>query len=623
MIEISNRPIGPNGPIDPTPQDVADNTAIAETPGAPPSDHCNPAQATPSADPQARFNALFGAPSGALAFYADKNGGSGGTGTKAAPAAQIGGANPPTLKLGSQGPAVRVLQQELNKWRAEQWPRQQPIAENGKFTTETKQAVEEFQKANQIDAGKATKLDLTPNGVADVRVQNRLRLENDPVFAKLDSFSKQFARDIVVNASRDGARSEPLFTLLKDPAFAKIGQQAQSEMLETLKYDPLHPVPGTLSDAALVKEYTKLAADPRVQKLDPRTQGLVVRMLSNAALSAIDLPGFDVAAQVRDGINNVTTLATSPGFAKLPVDEQRDVMRALGRDLTDKRLANSLVSILGSPDFQGLKADEKTAVIRQIVNYPDDRSISNIERMLAKDWFTGQNLEDKQRSLKTIAYLSQHNAGDEKVIDNTLEQLLGIDSDIKLQWADLSAVNSAEGDSATRTYGEADADTRTLTLSSSKLDAGNGPVPDIRTGKMLVLHTVAHEISHIVNKDKPRAASFQHFEIEFRAWTVGFRAEHGHYPTNKDAMERVRQLLTEKDGAYSDIKRAGGKYHDAMMIFSFVQQLTGRAVTAGNLEDILNSKPSTWVNRSRDPDEQGKAQADRMAPLVDGNLDNG
>jgi peptidoglycan hydrolase-like protein with peptidoglycan-binding domain len=614
MIEISQRSIPPGSLPS---NDVAEATEPVLAADVTQPDPWAASGGAANANPQAKFNALFGAPLRTLSLYADKNGAGGGTTT-----AQIGGSNPPTLKLGSRGPEVRALQHELNRWRADQWPTQKPIAEDGKFTAETKKAVEEFQKANNVQTGNRTTLDLTPNGIADARVQNRLRLENDPAFAKLDSFSKQVARDMVTNAGHEGARSEPLFALLTDPSFAKLGQQAQYSMLETLSANPRDPVPGSLSDAALVKEYTKLAAKPEFQRLDARTQATAVNLLSNIARPLAVAPGTDVARQIRTGIENLSKLAASPAFAKLPPDEQRLVLRALGREPSDTRLAGAIGSLLRSPDFERLKPEEKTAVVRQMANYPDDRSIANIERMLAKDWFVAQDLGDKQRSLKTIAYLSQHNQGDRAVIDNTIEKLLGEDSDIKLQWADLSKGSSKEGDSVTRTFGEADADTRTLILSSQKIPLGNDAVPDNKDGRHLVLHTVAHEVNHLVNNDRPRDASFQHFEIEFRAWAVGFKAEHGHYPTNKEAMDRVRQLLTEKDGAYADIKRAGGKYHDAMMIFSFVQQLTGRPVTAGNLDDILNSNPDTWINRSRDPDEQAMKQSERMAPLTDGNLDN-
>jgi len=280
-------------------------------------------------------------------------------------------------------------------------------------------------------------------------------------------------------------------------------------------------------------------------------------------------------------------------------------------------------SLIRSPQFDALKPEEKTAVVGQIANYPDDRSVANMERLLKKDWFQGQGLDDKQRSLKTIAYLSQYDKGDRGTIDNTLDKLLSPSSKITLEWEDFSERWTSEsGDVETRTFGEADASTQTLVLNSLKLPAGNGEVPKNYDGRHLVLHTLSHEVNHLVNKDNARPASFNHFETEYRAWAVGFKAEHGHWPTNAEAMKRVSHLLTAKDGAYADIKKASGKYHDAMALFSFLRQMTGFEVTAGNIDSILSSDPDNWINRSRDPDEQGMKQRDRMAPIADGSLDN-
>jgi hypothetical protein len=158
-------------------------------------------------------------------------------------------------------------------------------------------------------------------------------------------------------------------------------------------------------------------------------------------------------------------------------------------------------------------------------------------------------LDNKQRSLKTIADQSPHQ-GDRTIIDNTLERLLGENSDIKLKWAKLTP---------DRIHGEATTSTRTLALNPRYVPQGNDRVPDNDEGKHLVLHTVAHEVNHILNNDVPRPSSFQHFEIDYRAWAVGFKAEHGHWPTNKEAMERVRHELTAKDGGYQDTKGAIGK----------------------------------------------------------------
>ena len=569
-------------------------------------------------NPTASGKALFGGLPQSQFFYADANG-TGGTGTPGvrhgqASSGSIGGSNPPALRLGSTGPAVRTLQQELNKWRAEQWPKQPPIAAEGRFTPETKSAVEDFQKANKIQTG-TLKLDLTPNGIADVRVQNRLRLENDPAFQKLSPDSKDLARNVLISADRDGASSVPLLTLLADPSFQKTGDPAKYRMLEALANRPADLESKELRrpDTELVAQYTKLAGRPEFQKLDPSIQAAVVNQFTVAARPLAAVRGTDPERLFQTKVDNLTRLATDASFGKLAPDDQRLALRAVAVDASDAKLGGAIRSLLRSPDFDSLKPAEKTAALSQVANYPDDRAINNIERMLAKDWFRGQDLDDKQRSLKTIANLSSHQQGNRTIIDNTLENLLGDNSDISLKWAKLTP---------DRTFGEGDASTRTITLNPQYVPQGNDRVPDNYEGKHLVLHTVAHEVNHILNNDVPRPSSFQHFEIEYRAWSVGFKAEHGHWPTNKEAMERVRHELTAQDGGYQDIKGASGKFHDAMAIFHFLSQVTGREVNAGNMDDILKSNPDNWVNWSRDPDERGMKQGDRPAPHADGNIDN-
>jgi peptidoglycan hydrolase-like protein with peptidoglycan-binding domain len=569
-------------------------------------------------DPTANGKASLGGLPQSHFFYADANG-AGGTGTPGirhgqASSGSIGGSNPPVLRLGSSGPAVRTLQQELNKWRAEQWPKQPPIAADGRFTQETKSAVEDFQKANKIQTG-TLKLDLTPNGIADVRVQNRLRLENDPAFQKLSPDSQELARNVVISADRDGASSTPLLTLLADPSFGKTGDQAKYRMLEALADRPRDPQSRELRrpDTELVAQYTRLAGRPEFQKLDPSIQAAMVNQITAAARPPAASPGTDPQRLFQTKVDNLTRLATDASFGKLAPDDQRLALRAVAFDPSNAKLGGAVRSLLRSPDFESLKPAEKTAALHQVANYPDDRAINNIERTLAKDWFRGQDLDDKQRSLKTIADLSSNQQGNRTIIDNTLEHLLGDNSDISLKWAKLTP---------DRTFGEGDASTRTITLNPQYVPQGNDRVPDNDDAKHLTRHTVAHEVNHILNNDVPRPSSFQHFELEYRAWAVGFKAEHGHWPTNKEAMERVRHELTANDGGYKDIKGAGSKAGDAMAIFRFLSQMTGRQVNAGNLDDILKSNPDNWVNWSRDPDEHGMKQSDRPAPLADGNIDN-
>src|SRR5262245_25739600 len=143
MIQIPQRSIALGGL---TSEGVMDSTDAAPTTEAAPADPWGSADGAVNADPLAKFNAIFGAP--AQLFYADKNGPSGRGGpAHLSPPATLGGPKAPLLQLGSSGPAVKTLQQELNKWRAAQSPKQAPIGDHGRFTPETKKAVEDFQKA--------------------------------------------------------------------------------------------------------------------------------------------------------------------------------------------------------------------------------------------------------------------------------------------------------------------------------------------------------------------------------------------------------------------------------------------------------------------------------------------
>jgi hypothetical protein len=84
----------------------------------------------------------------------------------------------------------------------------------------------------------------------------------------------------------------------------------------------------------------------------------------------------------------------------------------------DPTYAANLKQVIDDPKFKSLSDPEKTAVLSQAKNYPDARSVKNIDRTLQKDWFAAQDLGDKQRSLKIIARLSHHPPqGDEQIIN--------------------------------------------------------------------------------------------------------------------------------------------------------------------------------------------------------------
>src|SRR5262249_39694376 len=152
------------------------------------------------------------------------------------------------------------------------------------------------------------------------------------------------------------------------------------------------------------------------------------------------------------------------------------------------------------------------------------------------------SLEDQQRSLKTIAFISQH-PGDRTTIDNTLERFLAPGANYRFDWNETGTP-----------YGSALG--RDFSFNRRYLPAGNHPVDTTNDDTVhMVTHTVAHEVNHLVNGDTVQRTA-DYFMAEYRAFYVGFRAEHGRDPTRAEVIDRVRGLLTATDGAYDSIRRA-------------------------------------------------------------------
>jgi peptidoglycan hydrolase-like protein with peptidoglycan-binding domain len=558
-------------------------------------------------DPVARFATIFGAPPRALQFFADKDGGGSADHSQGSQASSTPSAfHAPTLRRGESGPAVRALQHQLNQWRAAQSPPQHPVPENGRFTAETEQAVKEFRQATHLQSGGPA--GARSDGIADLQLQGRLRLENDPAFNRLDPKAKDAARQHVAAAGQVGKQMDPLFDLLAVPGLDRLSGDAQLQMIHALSAPSSH-IPGTLGSAQLIKEFAKLAASAEFRKLDGVMQATVVARLATLAHPSVSFPG---SGMPRAAIDDLVKVATSEKLTWMAPGDRLLVLKALEKNPGDRKLANNILSLLNS--FSDLSAKEKTAVLSQVANYPDHRSVGYIERMLAKDWFKDQDLADKQRSLKTIAYLAQHDGGDRELVDNTLDQLVGENSDMVLGW-DNTLPADVSGRGLTKTH--------TILLDPNHgIAADNNPVPVGGKPQHLVLHTIAHELNHVLNGDEFQTGTADHFAGEFRAWAVGFKTEHGHWPTNEEAMHRVREELTTADGSYADIKKALYRYVDGDAILRFVSQVTGLRVTRDNLGAALKTDPSTWHEWDPDPEQQDLPQRERTAPMIMGNIDN-
>jgi len=294
------------------------------------------------------------------------------------------------------------------------------------------------------------------------------------------------------------------------------------------------------------------------------------------------------------------------GSAKgLSAGDHKLVMDAFKASKSNPAYAANLKQLLDDPKFKALNDDAKTAVLSQAKNYPDASAVKNIDRMLQKDWFNNQSLEDKQRSLKVIGRVSSYSGGDQTIYQNTLDKFIGTNSKYKLDWQSLHA-------DAGTTFGEADEPNKALILNKDLVSADNDKMVENGNTNHMALNTLPHEVNHLMNGDKVEN-NFKYFQAEYRAWYVGFKAEHGRAPTNQEAMQQRIQWQLDPDSFYGKTAKEALKDPDeAKKFFEFLGKMTGKTVDASNWKDVVASNPANW------PDHKNSADA----PAPEGNSDN-
>jgi hypothetical protein len=453
-------------------------------------------------------------------------------------------------------------------------------------------SLDDLQNANQqIKADK-----LSPG--MEIRIPGAAGGEPKPVVAAADDAADAAAAASAASkrmeSSLDGAVKRALFSA--PGGFPRAALPADSRPYggggithEPPVADPIH---GEGFSSQIKKETTdQLRAaydDPRFKQLDPADQDAFLHTLAaNPPLTpekvsnALDLLG--AAKQLSPADHKLVTAGFKAAHG-------------------DSKYSANLKQLITDPKFQSLGAPEKTAVLSQTKNYPDAGSVKNIDRMLQKDWFTGQNLADKQRSLKTIARLSQDRPHtDRGIINRTLDKLLGDKSPYNLEWK-----NYAIGDD---TYGQGGHNT--LFVNRGMIPAGNDKMVENEDTDHLTLNSMPHEINHLLNNDLV-ADTFHYFEGEYRAWYVGFQAQNGRVPTNQEAMEQRIRWQFDPDSSYGQhAAEAMKKPAEAQQFYDFLASVTGAKVDASNWRTVLNSDPVSWPNLSESP-----------APVPSGNIDN-
>ncbi len=344
----------------------------------------------------------------------------------------------------------------------------------------------------------------------------------------------------------------------------------------------------------------------RANYLDPKARARVEGLLGslgsvkNAAAKTQILEAVAAKPPLNaEKLDKTKKLFTSPRFAALSAANQVRITEAIKLSKLDIGLLVNTTKLIGDPKFQSLNAQEKTAVLSQVKNYPNAKSVENLQKLLQKDWFTSFSLADKQRSVKMVAFLSQHSAGDQTVINNTLDKFLAPGAPYSFDW---NRAGSAYGSASGTNF---HFNRRYLPAGNNKVDTSNGDTLH------MVTHTVAHEVNHLVNNDRV-SSSYRYFMAEYRAFYVGFKAENGRAPTRNEVIDRVQYLLTSTSGAYDYIRRALADGTEGPKIVAFMKKVLGRnnvtqanagslGVTHGNRaapapEKVDNTDPNNTNN---------------------------
>jgi Putative peptidoglycan binding domain len=168
------------------------------------------------------------------------------------------------LSLNSSGPEVEKFQAELNKWRANQDPPLPPLKEKGFFGKETDAAVKDFQKT----------VGLKSDGIAGGNTKDRLAIENDSNFQKLDPNTQNHIRTKLNEFQKEPASRTNLKKIATDPNLPGLSKDHQEKLVQIWE---------KRKDNDITSELQKMIKSPAWGQMDDKMKtGVLDRLNTNA-----------------------------------------------------------------------------------------------------------------------------------------------------------------------------------------------------------------------------------------------------------------------------------------------------------------------------------------------------
>jgi Putative peptidoglycan binding domain len=335
---------------------------------------------------------------------------------QALPSATPTGAAAPTQAVGSPQPAIRDLQESLNKWRVENG--QTPIKEDGIDSQDTRNAVREFQRQNGIKedglAGPQTLQRLTtqvdiialknnPNTAAEMR-----RLVGSEGFGKMPP---DMQSDVINRFKKYAAAGElssigNMVNVIDQSGFGSLPLSTRKLLLDTMAARP--------DDNRLATNLENLAGT-NFAMLDEKSQNWVLNRIQryggdrNKIVSLIIIAGQTTPPPLgqpqfphknelltrlmncppdTDQVENMAKLLGA-GFRNLPEDVRKQILDGLPYRFTTGQLtgadAANLMTLATVPNFEKLHPDKRDEMMNALALRPDNAELAKALRELAED----------------------------------------------------------------------------------------------------------------------------------------------------------------------------------------------------------------------------------------------